>query len=426
MVIHTMRKMFLRWDIKTWISDFLLILLLCVYSVIIYVIVIMAGTLPLGILQGDFPSVLFQTPRWLDLIGFVLIGITLIPVSRWLNIRIHDLVYSQDDLPYVLASRVTKQLQNMTSPQFTLPVLVEMIAHTLHLPFVAIETTLASPLLRFSSGDPPAGVEVKQYAITYLDTPIGNLLVSARTANQALPASYITLLKDIAQQLGIALRAAQLTAELQASREGLVIAREEERRRIRNDLHDGLAPTLSSLQLQLGAVRNLVHRDPEQAEVLINALREDMRNATTEIRQLVYDLRPPMLDELGLVGAMRNTKFVGSEVRIDIHAPEPMPKLPAAVEVAVYRIASEALHNVVKHAQATTCLIQIEMDGGCLILKVIDNGKSLPPDAQAGIGIHSMKERAAELGGILTIQPGEPSGTCVFARIPLESGCTEV
>ncbi len=203
-------------------------------------------------------------------------------------------------------------------------------------------------------------------------------------------------------------------------------AREEERRRIRNDLHDGLAPTLSSLQLQLGAVRNLVRRDPEQAEAMINDLREDMRQATAEIRQLVYDLRPPMLDELGLVGAMRNSKFQGSEVRINVHAPEPLPQLPAAVEVAVYRIASEALHNVVKHAQATTCHIDIEIEGGCLFLKVIDNGKSLSPNATAGIGINSMKERAAELGGTLTVQPGEPSGTCVYARIPLESGCIEV
>lgn len=420
-----MRRMFPRWDANTWISNILLILLLCTYSVIIYVIVIIAGTLPLGGLHGDFPSVLSQVPRWLDLIGFVLIGITLFPVSRWLKTPIHDLVYAQDDIPYVLASLVTKQLQNMTSPQFTLPALVEMIARTLHLPFVAIETTLASPVLRFSFGDPPAGVEVKRYAITYLDAPIGDLLVSERTASRPLPASYITLLKDIAQQLGIALRAAQLTAELQTSRERLVIAREEERRRIRNDLHDGLAPTLSSLQLQLGAVRNLVRPDPEQAEALINELREDMRNATAEIRQLVYDLRPPMLDELGLVGAMRNTKFSGSEVHIDVHAPEPMPQLPAAVEVAVYRIASEALHNVVKHAQATICQIYIEVDGGCLILMVIDNGKSLSPNAQAGIGTHSMKERAAELGGTLTIQPGESSGTCVLARIPLESGCME-
>ncbi len=103
-----------------------------------------------------------------------------------------------------------------------------------------------------------------------------------------------------------------------------------------------------------------------------------------------------------------------------------MPKLTAAVEVAVYRIASEALHNVVKHAQATTCQISIEIDGGCLILKVIDDGKSLSPDAQAGIGIHSMKERAVELGGTLLVLPGEPTGTCVLARIPLESGCVEV
>jgi len=103
-----------------------------------------------------------------------------------------------------------------------------------------------------------------------------------------------------------------------------------------------------------------------------------------------------------------------------------MPKLSAAVEVAVYRIASEALHNVVKHAQATECEIRIKVDGGCLILEVIDNGKTFPVDAQVGIGFRSMKERAAELGGSLQIQPIPSSGTCVRARIPLESSCEEV
>lgn len=103
-----------------------------------------------------------------------------------------------------------------------------------------------------------------------------------------------------------------------------------------------------------------------------------------------------------------------------------MPKLSAAVEVAVYRIASEALHNVVKHSEAKSCQISIELDGGCLILKVTDNGKSFPPNIQSGIGLSSMKERAAELGGTVTILPGEPSGTSVFARIPLETGCMEI
>jgi two-component system, NarL family, sensor kinase len=213
---------------------------------------------------------------------------------------------------------------------------------------------------------------------------------------------------------------------LQHARERLVIAREEERRRIRNDLHDGLAPTLSSLQLQMGAVRNLIRQNPEQAETLISELREDMRNATAEIRQLVYNLRPPMLDELGLVGAIRNSRFQGSEIHIKVTAPDPMPTLPAAVEVAAYRIASEALHNVIKHAQASTCEIRIEIDGECLFLKVIDDGKRIPADSQAGVGLNSMKERAAELGGALTIQSNEPSGTCVIARIPIESGCAEV
>ncbi len=402
-----------------------MVLLLSTYIVIIYVVVAIAGTLPFGGLHDPFPLVLSRVPRWLDLIGFLVVGITLIPVSRWLSVRIHDLVYAQDDFLIILSSRVSTHLQNMTSPQRTLPAVVEMIAHTLALPFVEIETTDADPVLRYAIGHLTDHTEAKTFPIAYLNSPIGALHVCGGAGDRVLPENYAKLLNDIAQQLGIALRAAQLTAELQSSRERLVIAREEERRRIRNDLHDGLAPTLSSLQLQLGAVRNLIRQNPEQAEALINELRDDMHNATSEIRQLVYDLRPPMLDELGLIGAMRNSRFQDSEVRIEVNAPEPMPQLSAAVEVAVYRIASEALHNVVKHAQATACHIDIEVYGGCLVLRVSDDGKSIAADAQAGVGLISMKERAAELGGTLTVRPIEPSGTCVVARIPLESGCKE-
>ena len=107
-------------------------------------------------------------------------------------------------------------------------------------------------------------------------------------------------------------------------------------------------------------------------------------------------------------------------MHIEVTAPDPMPKLSAAVEVAVYRIASEALHNVTKHAQATTCEVRIEVEAGWLTLKVIDNGKGMLKNDQMGVGLSSMKERAVELGGRLTIQPGEPSGTCVTAQIPID------
>lgn len=310
MVICIMHRIFPRWDANTLISNSLLILLLSTYIVIVYVVIAIAGSIPFGGLHDPFPYVLSRVSRWLDLLGFVLVGVTVFPVSRWLSTRIHDLVYSQDDIPYVLTALVTKHLQNMTSPQLTLPTLVEAIAHTLGLPYAAIETTLVDPILHYSSGKLPPRGEVTHYTINYLDNPIGELIVSTLRAGRPIPPSYGMLLKDIAQMLGIALRVALLTSELQTSREHLVITREEERRRIRNDLHDGLAPTLSSIQLQLGAVRNLIQRDPVQTEVLINDMLADIRNATAEIRQLVYDLRPPMLDELGLIGAIRNSRAV--------------------------------------------------------------------------------------------------------------------
>jgi signal transduction histidine kinase len=172
------------------------------------------------------------------------------------------------------------------------------------------------------------------------------------------------------------------------------MAREEERRRIRNDLHDGLAPTLSSLQLQVGAMRKLIHQNPDQAEAIANDLREDLRQATADIRQLVYDLRPPRLDELGLVGAIKSFRATGTEVHFEVIAPDPMPTLPAAVEVAVYRITSEAVHNVAKHTKATACVICIEVTEGSLILSVTDNGKGLPAKLEGGVGLQSMKERA--------------------------------
>jgi signal transduction histidine kinase len=409
-----MRHAFLRFNANSLLSGGLLALLLLAYVALVYVAVVAVGALPSGSLRD--PS--FSPPWWLNLLAFALIAVTFLPTTRWLRDHVNDLVYAQHDNPYVLVSQVNQQLQAMTNPQLTLPVLAEVIARELQLPYVAIETTHAELPWRYTFGS-PTRASISQLSITYLDKPLGTLHVSARGVTQPLSESDLLLLRDVTQQLGIALHAAQLTAELQGARERLVIAREEERRRIRNDLHDGLAPTLSSLQLQLGAIRNLIRSNPDQAEGLTNELCEDLRNATAEIRQLVYDLRPPRLDELGLVGALKSFRLQGSELNFEVHAPAPMPKLSAAVEVAVYRIASEAMHNVVKHAQATECVVELEMADDHLTLSVTDNGQSLPPEHNTGVGFYSMKERAAELGGTLTIQSKTNGGTQVVAQLPL-------
>jgi signal transduction histidine kinase len=146
-----------------------------------------------------------------------------------------------------------------------------------------------------------------------------------------------------------------------------------------------------------------------------------MKIAITDIRRLVYALRPPVLDELGLVSAI--DEHIGqynqqNGLHVLIEAPNPFPPLPAAVEVAAYQIAMEALTNVVRHADAKNCRIRLTFEGG-LCLEIIDDGIGLPSHRRVGVGLNSMRERAAELGGECRIEPVTEHGTRVWARLPL-------
>ena len=372
----------------------------------------------------------------LNVIAIGVLVLTSRPIFRWVRTGVRDLVYGQHESPYPALAQVNLHLESTPSPQTILPTIAATIAETLKLPFVEIEAYRANQpenSLLSAFGVQPAGAEIESMPLLYHNIKIGELRVAARRWDVPLSHSDWGVLGELARQVGIALYAAQSTDELQRARERLILGREEERRRIRNDLHDGLAPTLSALQLQLSAMRRLIHQDPAQAEAQAIELGNDLRAATAEIRQLIYDLRPPMLDELGLVGAIRSFKL-NDALRLEVIAPSMLPKLPAALEVALYRIASEALHNVVRHAHATACVVGLEIAEQQITLTITDNGTdngtrnsdSHPTPYAAGIGLHSMRERAAELNGTLTIQPASPSGTQVIAQLPFEMNPQEV
>ena len=213
------------------------------------------------------------------------------------------------------------------------------------------------------------------------------------------------------------------TVELQRARERLVAAREEERRRLRRDLHDGLGPALAGAALKVEAAENLLAFDPAAAVELLEDARSGIQDAVADVRRLVYALRPPALDELGLVGALREqAERIGAADRlwVEIQAPEELPGLPAAVEVAVYRISLEAMTNSARHADARTCVVRVTLDGD-LELEVVDDGVGLPRDYRAGVGIASMRERADELGGTCDVEALDGRGTRVHARLPLGS-----
>ncbi len=301
-----------------------------------------------------------------------------------------------------------------------LAVVVDTITQTLKLPYAAIFDASGAPLA--STGAP--GTSVVEHPLTYQGAAVGHLLVSHRAGTTGFSAQDHRLLTDLARQVGAAVHAVGLSAELQASRRRLVSAKEEERRRLRRDLHDGLGPKLAAVGLKLDATKVMVDRRPDDAKAVLTAVRDDIRGTIEDIRRLVYELRPPSLDELGLVGALRECvgRFdTGSDAlpELAVRAPDELPPLPAAVEVAAYRIVNEAVTNVVRHARARNCEIRIELDGA-LHLAIRDDGVGGCDAWRAGVGTTSMAERAAELGGTLQVSPGdEARGTLVRVVLPV-------
>jgi signal transduction histidine kinase len=216
----------------------------------------------------------------------------------------------------------------------------------------------------------------------------------------------------------------QANTELQRSREGLVSAREEERRRLRRDLHDGVGPQLAALMLELETAGELVSENPE-ASALMAKLSRRAREIVSDVRRSVHALRPPALDELGLVEALREgaMQYGPAGLRVSVENPEELSHLPAAVEVACYRIAQEALANVVRHARASHCSIRIRLDeeACALSVEVEDDGRGIRDGDRAGVGMISMRERTEELGGRCTVIPLVEGGTLVRALLPFQA-----
>ena len=384
------------------------------------------STMGLYIFLVGYVGNLFQVGNR-SFLAFLVTGLVAVlfqPLRERLRRLVNRFMYGERDDPAAVLSKLGQRLEATIAPGAVLPGIVETVAQTLKLPYVAIETE-KSDGYRIEAAYGLATDETVRLPLVYRAETIGFLVVSPRASDEPLNSADKQLLENIAHQAGSAVHAVQLTTALQKSRQRLVTAREEERRRLRRDLHDGLGPHLASQMLTIDAIGKLLKRDPAQAESLLQDLKHQSQTAITDIRRLVYDLRPPALDDLGLVAALREgaRHYQQSGLRIDIDAPERLPPLPAAVEVAAYRIAQEALTNVVRHAQAGTCHVRLSLNdyghGQGLLLQVEDDGQGLPADHRAGVGCQAMRERATELGGHFVIESQKSGGTQVSAWLPL-------
>ncbi len=353
------------------------------------------------------------------LVAAVAVAVAFAPARSRVQRSVDRLMFGERTNPYRVMTQLGQRLES-SQQSGELAVVVNTITQTLKLPYAAIFDPAGGPLA--STGT--AAGSVVEHALTYQGTAVGCLLVSHRAGSNSFSTQEARLLSDLARQVGAAVHAVRLSGELRASRQRLVSAKEEERRRLRRDLHDGLGPKLAAVGLKLDATKIMVDTRPGDAKNLLTDVRDDVRGTIEDIRRLVYELRPPALDELGLVGALRECvgRFdTGSDAvpEFDVRAPEELPPLPAAVEVATYRIVNEAVTNVVRHAGARHCEVSIELDE-MLHLAIRDDGVGRCQARRAGVGTASMAERAAELGGSLEVSPGELGrGTLVLVAIPV-------
>lgn len=375
---------------------------------------------------------LFQASQSLliSLLGTGLVAIMLNPLRVRLQFVVDRLLYGQRGNPSAVLESLHQSFESLSDPQLLLEGTAATITKALMVPYASFELTVEGRQLSASSGkriDP-----VIEIPLFYRSEQIGKLLVAARSPGEDLSELDEKLLRQIAAQTTTAILAVHLAQDLQKTRTNLVTTREEERRRLRRDLHDSLGPVLASQGLKVAAARELVDNNPGQARKLLEEIVAQNETTVGEIRRLVYGLRPPALDELGLQGAlidfannMNHPENSQKPLAVKIQAPpEGLPPLPAAVEVAAYRIATEAVTNAAKHARANTCLVTLGLNEGSenkrLFLEIKDDGVGLPQNLRTGVGLNSMRERCEEIGGTLGILSEPGRGTQLTAVLPLK------
>lgn len=384
-----------------------------------------ATTIALYVVAVGFFSNYFQNSRVNFIVSFIATGVVAIlfePLRERLQRAVNRLMYGERDDPTTVLTRLSQQLESALAPESVLQTIVETLAQTLRLPYAAITffSLDEEPRIIAEFGRPPS--EVTHLPLTYQTERVGELVLAPRASGESFSPADMKLISIIAHQAGVAAYTVRLNQDLQRSRERLVNAQEEERRRLRRDLHDGVGPTLASFSQRLDSAADLVESHPEKSVQLLKELKGQVKGTLAEIRRLVYALRPPVLDEFGLVSAIREhvAQYSGpSGLSISFDVTEPMPPLPAAVEVAAYRIALEAFTNIINHAQATACHIKVRVEDSSLVLEVADNGKGILSNKRSGVGLTSMRERAAELGGEYFIENVPVGGTRVGARLPI-------
>jgi signal transduction histidine kinase len=252
--------------------------------------------------------------------------------------------------------------------------------------------------------------------------------MTARTASRlawsgvvsfgALAEAEDRLLAHVAAQAGLVLRNVRLIEDLRASRQRLVRAQDEERRRIERNIHDGAQQQLVALAVKAGLADSLVGRDDERAHRVLAALREEMGQALDDLRDLARGIYPPLLADRGLPAAIE-AQARKAPVPVRLQA-DGVGRYPREAEAAVYFCVLEAIQNAAKHAGGSGVRVRLSAPGGELAFAVADDGPGFDPAATPrGAGLQNMADRIEALGGRVDVEAAPGRGTVVRGRVPV-------
>lgn len=332
------------------------------------------------------------------------------PVRMWLGRKVHRLVYGDGVDPARAVRILGRHFAGADSPDLLLGELAAGIGIALRLESVEVRRG-GDVIARWGTATGP--VE---------EVPVGNgdaTLAVTAPPGESLGARSRRALTELATVVDAGLVVLRSAEDLENARRRLTEVRLEERRTIRRELHDGLGPSLAGVRLGLQGARNLVTTDPDAAAGLVDELLRELDRQVDGVRELSRSLLPPVLDELGLTAALDELVITHARAgfRVDLRSDLPAG-MSGPIAWAAYGIASEAVINARRHSGADECTVRVAAEGDVLALDIVDDGRGLATDARIGVGTQSMRERAREVGGTVGIEPGDPCGVVVRARLP--------
>ncbi|MEY2468369.1 MAG: hypothetical protein QOF21_1067 [Actinomycetota bacterium] len=353
------------------------------------------------------------------------VAVAFTPLRARLQQRVNRAMYGRRDDPYQVLAEVGRGIRSAADPVEALERLVAAVAEALRLRFVAVRAGNEGGTELVAVGQPFG--ELVHTPVEHAGEQLGVLSVGRRSPGEPLSDADTRLLADVATQAGFALHALRLSDALARSRKRALTAAEDERQRIRRDLHDGLGPALAGISLQASAALDTLPPDSPAAAPLMKVA-SAAADAKAEIRRIIDGMAPAQLEQFGLMAAVR---ALGDQLNgdpalasaghpaVSVAGPASLDAVDPATEVALYRVAAEAIVNAVRHSGGTRCDVQIGVSGPSVHLVVGDDGRGvLPSERGRGVGISSMRARVAALNGTIHVNGREGQGTMVSVVVP--------